>query len=96
MIRKKQTKIKNAYKDARVGISQVDMMPQNRDPVVLTIVKGRPRNATRVKPPLEVKQKKTVTCSYCRKPGHNITGCKEKKAASMQDKKMMLLLLWNV
>ncbi|GKB16414.1 FAR1-related sequence 5-like protein, partial [Tanacetum coccineum] len=95
MIRKKPTEIENAYKDARVGISQVDMMPQNRDPVVLTIVKGRPRNATRVKPPLEVKLKKTVTCSYCRKPGHNITGCKEKKVASMQDKKMMLLLLWK-
>ncbi|GKC71053.1 FAR1-related sequence 5-like protein [Tanacetum coccineum] len=28
MIRKKPTKIENAYKDARVGISQVDMMPQ--------------------------------------------------------------------
>ncbi|GJZ57459.1 retrotransposon protein, putative, ty1-copia subclass [Tanacetum coccineum] len=62
MIRKKPTEIENAYKDARVGISQVDMMPQIsvRDPVVLTILKGRPRNATRVKPPIEVKQKKTV------------------------------------
>ncbi|GKD78728.1 FAR1-related sequence 5-like protein [Tanacetum coccineum] len=89
MIRKKPTEIENAYKVARVGISQVDMMPQIsvRDPDVLTILKGRPRNATRVKPPIEVKQKKTVTCSYCRKPGHNITGCKEKKAASMQEKK---------
>ncbi|GJV11062.1 FAR1-related sequence 5-like protein [Tanacetum coccineum] len=28
MIRKKPSKIENAYKDARVGISQVDMMPQ--------------------------------------------------------------------
>ncbi|GJU96890.1 hypothetical protein Tco_1326161 [Tanacetum coccineum] len=76
MIRKKPTEIENAYKVARVGISQVDMMPQIsvRDPDVLTILKGRPRNATRVKPPIEVKQKKTVTCSYCRKPGHNITG----------------------
>ncbi|GJW47168.1 FAR1-related sequence 5-like protein [Tanacetum coccineum] len=89
MIRKKPTEIENAYKDARVGISQVDMMPQIsvRDPAVLTILKGRLRNATRVKPPIEVKQKKTVTCSYYRKPGHNITRCREKKAASMQEKK---------
>ncbi|GJU02617.1 hypothetical protein Tco_1112955 [Tanacetum coccineum] len=89
MIRKKPTEIENAYKDARVGISQVDMMPQIsvRDPVVLTILKGRPRNATRVKPPIEVKQKKTVTCSYWKESGHNITGCKKKKTASMQEKK---------
>ncbi|GJU82863.1 hypothetical protein Tco_1285228 [Tanacetum coccineum] len=89
MVRKKPTEIENAYKDARVVISQVDMMPQIlvRDPDVLTILKGRPRNATRVKTPIEVKQKKTVTCSYYRKPHHNITGCREKKAASMQEKK---------
>ncbi|GJW97933.1 FAR1-related sequence 5-like protein [Tanacetum coccineum] len=89
MIRKKPTEIENAYKDARVGISQVDMMPQIsvRDPVVLTILKGHPRNVTRVKPPIEVKQKKIVTCSYCKESGHNITGCKKKKAASMQEKK---------
>ncbi|PWA58420.1 FAR1 DNA binding domain, FHY3/FAR1 family [Artemisia annua] len=61
MIRKKPTETENACKDARVGISQVDMMPQItvRDPVVLTNTKGRPRNATRVKPPIEAKQKKT-------------------------------------
>ncbi|GJW70003.1 hypothetical protein Tco_0126920 [Tanacetum coccineum] len=48
MIRKKPTEIENAYKDARVGISQVDMMPQIsvRDLAVLTILKGRPRNET--------------------------------------------------
>ncbi|GJV49792.1 FAR1-related sequence 5-like protein, partial [Tanacetum coccineum] len=58
---KKPTKIKNAYKDARVRISQVDMMPQIlvRDPDVLTILKGRLRNAIRVKPPIKIKQKKT-------------------------------------
>nr|GEW53613.1 hypothetical protein [Tanacetum cinerariifolium] len=57
IIRKKPTEIENAYKDAHVGISQVDMTPQIsvRDPVVLTILKGRPRNATRVKPPIEIK-----------------------------------------
>nr|GEX45324.1 hypothetical protein [Tanacetum cinerariifolium] len=55
MIRKKPTEIENAYKDASVGISQVEMMPQIlvRDPGVLTILKGRPRIATRVKPPIE-------------------------------------------
>nr|GEV68197.1 protein FAR1-related sequence 5-like [Tanacetum cinerariifolium] len=57
-----------------------------RDPAVLTILKGRPRNATRVKPPIEVKHKKTVTCSYCKESGHNIIGCQKKKAASMQEK----------
>ncbi|GJW09833.1 FAR1-related sequence 5-like protein [Tanacetum coccineum] len=89
MIRGKPTEIENTYKVAHVGISLVDMMPQIsvRDPAVLTILKGRPRNATRVKPPIEVKQMKTITCSYCRKPGHNITGYREKKAASMQEKK---------
>ncbi|GJV86918.1 hypothetical protein Tco_1530856 [Tanacetum coccineum] len=48
-----------------VGTSQVDMMPQIsvRDPVVLTKIKGRPREATRVKHPLEVKQKKTSAAS---------------------------------
>nr|GEV43492.1 protein FAR1-related sequence 5-like [Tanacetum cinerariifolium] len=88
MIRKKPTELENAYKDTSVGTSQVDMTPQIsvRDPVVLTKIKGRPREATRVKHPLEVKQKKTVTCSFCREPGHNINGCKKKKALSMQDK----------
>ncbi|GKE37723.1 hypothetical protein Tco_1461128, partial [Tanacetum coccineum] len=68
MIRKKPTELENVYKDTSVGTSQVDMMPQIsvRDPVVLTKIKGRPREATRVKHPLEVKQKKTVTCSFCR------------------------------
>ncbi|GJU84761.1 hypothetical protein Tco_1292307 [Tanacetum coccineum] len=51
MIRKKPTEIENAYKDARVGISQVDMMPQ-----------------------------------FCSRSRHNITGCREKKAASMKEK----------
>nr|GEW37212.1 hypothetical protein [Tanacetum cinerariifolium] len=89
MIRKKPTKIENAYKYACVGISQVDKMPQFsvRDPVVLTILKGRPRNETRVKPPIDVKQKNNITCFYCRKIGQNITGCREKKAASMQETK---------
>ena len=88
MIRKKPTELENAYKYTHVGTSQVDMMPQIsvRDPVVLNNTKGRPRNATRAKPPYEVKQKRTVTCSFCHEPGHNISGCKKKKALSMQEK----------
>ena len=88
MIRKKPTELENAYKDTRVGTSQVDMMPQIsvRDPVVLSKTKGRPRNATRLNHPIEAKQKKIVTCYYSREPGHNITSCKKKKAACMQEK----------
>ncbi|PWA65831.1 hypothetical protein CTI12_AA299900 [Artemisia annua] len=41
--------------------------------IVKMSTKGCPRNATRVKPPIEVKQKKTATCSYCRESGHKIT-----------------------
>ncbi|GKC41070.1 FAR1-related sequence 5-like protein [Tanacetum coccineum] len=81
-----QANLTKAIKQARDAPSEIKRL-NIRDPVVLTILKGRPRNATRVKPPIKVKQKKTVTCSYYRKPGHNITGCKEKKAASMQEKK---------
>ncbi|GJZ10821.1 hypothetical protein Tco_0545580 [Tanacetum coccineum] len=56
MIRKKPTEAENADKDTRVGTSQVDMMPQIsvRDPVVHTIIKGRLRDAARVKHPLEL------------------------------------------
>ncbi|GJT39547.1 FAR1-related sequence 5-like protein [Tanacetum coccineum] len=91
MIRKKPTELENVYKDTSVGTSQVDMMPQIsvRDPVVLTKIKGRPREATKSpQTSLRGKQKKTVTLSICREPWpQQQCGCKrKKKALSLQDK----------
>ncbi|GJY00538.1 hypothetical protein Tco_0357556 [Tanacetum coccineum] len=50
------TKAIEQARDATFEIKRLNI----QDPAVLTILKGRPRNATRVKPPIEVKKKKTV------------------------------------
>ena len=55
MVRKKEMVVENPYEDSCTRTSQVDMMPQIsiRDPVVHTKTKGRPKNATRIKPILK-------------------------------------------
>lgn len=81
MSRKKEKEPVNVSEDNCDGVSQVDMMPQIsiRDPVVLPRKKGRPKIATRIKPPVELQGNKKKTCSYCHRLGHNITGCPKKK-----------------
>lgn len=81
MSRKKAKEPVNVFEDNSAGVSQVDMMPQIyiRDPVVVPRRKGRPKIATRIKPPIEPPEKKKKTCSYCHGLGHNIMGCPKKK-----------------
>ncbi|KAF5803656.1 putative transcription factor interactor and regulator CCHC(Zn) family [Helianthus annuus] len=55
------------------------MIPQIsiRDPLVHTNTKGRPKSASRIKSSLEAPKKRS--CSFCKKVGHYINGCPEKK-----------------
>ncbi|KAJ0679329.1 putative transcription factor FAR family [Helianthus annuus] len=88
-IRTKPKHSETNQQDSNAGSSQVNLMPQIsiRDPVVHTNTKVRPRSATRIKSSLEAPKKRN--CSYCKKPGHYISGCQKKKAdeAALQENK---------
>ncbi|XP_023734632.2 protein FAR1-RELATED SEQUENCE 9-like [Lactuca sativa] len=86
-IQEKPKAFENVSQGCSTGISQVDMMPQLfvRDPIGPTNTKGRPKNATRTKPSLEMPKKRT--CSYCQGLDHYATSCSKRKADELLQEK---------
>ncbi|XP_076921248.1 protein FAR1-RELATED SEQUENCE 5-like [Bidens hawaiensis] len=80
-VRTNSEQLETTIQNSNVGSSQVNLMPQIsiRDPQVKTNTKGRPKSATRIKSSLEAPKKRA--CSYCKQPGHYISGCPKKKVS---------------
>ncbi|CAI9284600.1 unnamed protein product [Lactuca saligna] len=86
-IQEKPVAFENSSQGYSVGLSEINMMPQIsvRDPLGPTNMKGRPKNASRIKSSLEMSKKRT--CSYCQGLGHYATSCSKRKVdASLQEK----------